>query len=106
MSISRRKISFAVGGRTLNSTLYGAKVVVCTARCEYPVNGERDPKCGRVAHNSQIYDVGDNRVFDMETLPDLLPERLRPNDRCRAVCMQHLRLPAKQTKPFDSMQTW
>lgn len=84
---------------------YGAKVVACTARCEYPVNGERDPKCGRVARNSQIYDVRDNRAFDMETLPDLLPEGLRPHDRYRAVCTQHLLLPPEQTKPFDPLQT-
>jgi hypothetical protein len=41
----------------------------------------------------------------METLPDLLPEGLRPNDRYRAVCTEHLLLPAELTKPFDPMQT-
>jgi hypothetical protein len=92
-------------GLVVDARRYGAKVVVCTARCEYPVNGERDPKCGRVARNSQIYDGRDNRVFDMETLPDLLPQGLRPHDRYRAVCPQHLLLPAEQTKPFDPMQT-
>ena len=92
-------------GLVADARRYGAKVVVCTARCEYPVNGERDPKCGRVARNSQIYDGRDNKVFDMETLPDLLPEGLRPNDHYRAVCTQHLLLPAEQTKLFDPMQT-
>ena len=90
-------------GLVADARRYGAKVVACTARCEYPVNGERDPKCGRVAvaRNSQIYDERDGKAFDMETLPDLLPERLRPNDRYRAVCSSHLLLPAVQTKPFD-----
>jgi hypothetical protein len=92
-------------GLVADARRYGAKVVACTARCEYPVNGERDPKCGRAARNSQIYDVRDDRAFDMETLPDLLPEGLRPNDRYRAVCTEHLLLPAEQTKPFDPMQT-
>jgi hypothetical protein len=41
----------------------------------------------------------------METLPDLLPEGLRPNGRYQAMCTQHLLLPAEQTKPFDPMQT-
>jgi len=93
-------------GLVADARRYGAKVVACTARCEYPVNGERDPKCGRAARNSQIYDVRDDRAFDMETLPDLLPEGLRPNDRYRAVCTEHLLLPTEQTKPFDPMQTW
>ena len=88
-------------GLVADARRYGAKVVACTARCEYPVNGTRDPKCGRVARNSQIYDVRDGKAFDMETLPDLLPEGLRPNDRYRAVCPHHLLLPAEQTRPFD-----
>jgi thymidine kinase len=92
-------------GLVVDARRYGAKVVVCTARCEYPVNGECDPKCGRIARNSQIYDVRDNKAFDMETLPDLLPEGLRPHDRYRAVCTEHLLLPAELTKPFDPMQT-
>ena len=91
-------------GLLVDARRYGAKVVVCTARCEYPVNGARDHKCGRVARNSQIYDVRDNKAFDMETLPDLLPEGLRPYDRYRAVCTQHLLLPPEQTKPFDPLQ--
>jgi len=31
-------------GLVADARRYGAKVVACTARCEYPVNGERDAK--------------------------------------------------------------
>ena len=53
----------------------------------------------------KYYDVRDNRAFDMETLPDLLPEGLRPNDRYRGVRRSTSCVPEEQTKPFDPMQT-
>ena len=44
---------------------------------------------------SQIYTVRDGEPLNMETLPDLLPEGLRPNDRDRAVCTERLLLPGR-----------
>lgn len=79
---------------------FGAEVVIYTALCEFPINGATGPRCGNIARNSQIYDARDGRTFTMDSLPSLLPEGIRLHDRYRAVCAQHLLLPAEATKPF------
>ncbi len=88
-------------GLVLDARRFGAEVVTFTALCEYPVNGPDGPHCSSVARNSQIYDARDERAYTMDSLPSLLPEGARPNDRYRAVCPEHLLLPADETKPFD-----
>ena len=52
----------------------GAEIVMLTASCAFPVNGEKGPTCRQVARNSQIWSQKQRMPYRPPSLPDLLPE--------------------------------
>lgn len=89
-------------GLVADARRYGAKIVTLTAKCGYPANGDDSPRCGEAARNSQIFDGRDSLVFDMHSLPDLLPEGEWSHLKYRAVCPLHLLLDDKKIKLFET----
>lgn len=78
---------------------FGAKIILFSARCEYPVSDD-GPTCRAEAHNSQIFSVSQGKAYQIDSLPDLLPEGDDPDRSYRAVCANHFVLPKESTIDF------
>lgn len=68
----------------------GADIQILTASCMVPVNGDKAPKCGEAARNTQIFSITQGLPYHPDTLPMLLPEGERPDLGYRPVCVDHL----------------
>ncbi len=99
-------LDIAASGRHFSMYLdahrYGAKIVLFSAKCEYPnCPNSNEPTCRKDAHNSQIYSRSLDKAYRMESLPDLLPEGDDPDRAYRAVCAGHLLLSKVATVNFE-----
>jgi thymidine kinase len=67
----------------------GAEIVMLTASCASPVNGEKGPTCREVARNSQIWSKKRKIPYRPPSLPDLLPQGGDPDMSYIPVCAKH-----------------
>ena len=80
---------------------WGARIILHRAGCEAEINGT-GVKCAATARATVIISEHDGRMYDPDTLPDVLPEgapELR-DLRFLPVCADHLIVPPEKMRPF------